>query len=87
VVQRAYPRFADCVKRHAADLPGGTGQLKIELAVAGNGSVSSVQVALPGSSAAGLSGCLKQQALRLRFPRHPDQQIRFAFPLVYRRGE
>ena len=87
VVQRAYPRFADCVKRHAADLPGGAGQLKIELAVAGNGSVSSVAVALPGSSAAGLSGCLKQRALRLRFPRHPDQQIRFAFPLVYRRGE
>jgi serine/threonine-protein kinase len=86
VVARAQPRLVACFKRHAADLPGETGQVKIELGVAGTGMVTSAGVHLPGFSSAALASCLEDEALRMRFPPHADHEIRFAFPLLYRRG-
>lgn len=84
VVKKSHPQFAACFERHAAELPGNTGKVTIEIAVASNGRISSSRVILPGFSSAPLAGCLESEAERLRFPRHPDREIRFAFPLVYR---
>jgi serine/threonine protein kinase len=86
VVARAQPRLLACFKRHAAELPGETGQVKIDLAVAGTGMVTSAGVHLPGFSSAALARCLEDEALRMEFPAHTDREIRFAFPLLYRRG-
>jgi serine/threonine protein kinase len=84
VVKKAHPHFAACFERYAAELPGATGKVTVEVAVASSGRISSTRVVLPGFSSAPLAGCLEAQAERLRFPRHPDREIRFAFPLVYR---
>ena len=86
VVARAQPRLLACFKRHASELPGETGQVKIDLAVAGTGMVTSAGVHLPGFSSAALASCLEDEALRIQFPAHTDREIRFAFPLLYRRG-
>jgi serine/threonine protein kinase len=86
VVARAQPRLVACFKRHAAELPGETGQVKIDLAVAGSGMVTSAGVHLPGFSSPALARCLEDEALRMEFPAHTDHEIRFAFPLLYRRG-
>jgi serine/threonine protein kinase len=86
VVARAQPRLVACFKRHQAELPGETGQVKIELAVAGSGMVTSAGVHLPGFSSAALARCLEDEALRMQFPAHSDKEVRFAFPLLYRRG-
>jgi serine/threonine-protein kinase len=58
----------------------------VTLAVAGTGKVSSASVRLPAPAPA-LGRCLEQEAIRLRFPRHADQEVGFAFPLVYRKGQ
>jgi serine/threonine-protein kinase len=84
IVKRAHPRFAACFKSHSGDLPGDAGQVTVELAVAGSGKVSAAHAALAGSSA--LARCLEQEAGRLRFPGHPDRELRFSFPLAYRKG-
>ncbi len=87
VVARAHPRLVACFKRHASELPGETGLVKIELSVAGTGMVTSAGVHLPGFSSAALASCLEDEALRMRFPAHTDREVRFAFPLLYRRGK
>jgi serine/threonine protein kinase len=86
VVKKAHPRFSSCFKRYTAELPGATGEVTIHLAVAASGKVASARASLPGFSSAALAGCLEQEAERMRFPRHPDKEIRFTFPLVYRKG-
>jgi serine/threonine protein kinase len=86
VVARAQPRLLACFKRHASELPGETGKVKIDLAVAGTGMVTSAGVHLPGFSSVALASCLEDEALRMQFPAHTDREIRFAFPLLYRRG-
>jgi serine/threonine protein kinase len=87
VVKRSHHRFTSCFRSYSADLPGASGQVRIELAVAASGKVSSATATLPGFTSAPLSRCLEQEARRLRFPRHPEQEVRFALPLAYRRGD
>jgi serine/threonine-protein kinase len=87
VVARAQPRFSACFRTHAAALSTATGQATVELVVTSSGKVSSASASLPAVSAPALGRCLELEALRLRFPRHPDREIRFSFPLVYRKGQ
>jgi hypothetical protein len=85
VVARAQPRFAACLKRYVATLPAGSGQVKVELAVAASGVVATAHASIPGAPAPDLAACLEREVRRLRFPRHRDREVRFAFPLVYKR--
>jgi serine/threonine-protein kinase len=87
VVAKAQPRFTACMKQHASALPAADGQLRIEIAVNSSGAVSAARADFQKFEAPALAGCLEREARRLRFPRHPDREVRFAFPLVYRRGK
>jgi serine/threonine protein kinase len=87
VVVRSHPRFVACFRQHAAELSATSGQATVELTVASTGQVSSASARLPTFKAPALGRCLEEEALRLRFPRHADREIRFAFPLVYRKGQ
>ncbi|HEY0712072.1 MAG TPA: AgmX/PglI C-terminal domain-containing protein, partial [Polyangia bacterium] len=87
VIKGGRQRFAGCFRTHAAQLPSESGQVRIEIAVQGNGRVTATKVSALPENAVGLIGCLEQSAQQLRFPRHTDQEVRFAFPLLYRRGE
>jgi serine/threonine-protein kinase len=87
VVVRSHPRFVACFRQHASELSATTGQATVELTVASTGQVSSASARLPTFKAPALGRCLEEEALRLRFPRHADHEIRFAFPLVYRKGQ
>jgi hypothetical protein len=87
VVTRAHPRFVACFRRYTSDLSAATGQATVELAVASSGKVSLAKARLPGITSPALARCLEEEGQRLRFPRHPDREIRFAFPLVYRKGQ
>ena len=86
-VRRSQHRFVTCFGRHAVDLPGDTGQVRMELAVVSSGRVSRAQVVRPAIAATALAACLEAEARRVRFPRHAEQEIRFAVPLSYRRGQ
>jgi hypothetical protein len=68
-----------------ATLPAGSGQVKVELAVAASGVVATAHASIPGAPAPDLAACLEREVRRLRFPRHRDSEVRFAFPLVYQR--
>ena len=87
VVRRARQRFATCFRTHAAQLPGASGEVRIELAVAASGRVSEARAEPPARGSTALAACLEGEARRLRFPRHPEREVRFALPLSYRRGE
>jgi serine/threonine protein kinase len=87
VVQRSHLSFTACFRRHAAELPDSAGQVRLELAVAASGKVATARAILPGRSSPSLTACLEGEALRIRFPRHAEQEVRFALPLGYRRGE
>jgi serine/threonine protein kinase len=87
VLKRSQHRFTTCFRGHARDLPGGSGQVRIELAVAKSGRVSAARATLPGIVAPSLATCLEKEARRIRFPRHSEKEVRFALPLAYRRGE
>jgi hypothetical protein len=52
--------------------------------VASTGKVSAARPL--GLQAPALSACLAKEAAALRFPRHPDKELTFRFPLVYRKG-
>jgi hypothetical protein len=54
--------------------------------VTGTGKVSDARV-IQAAPASVLAGCLEGEARRLRFPRHPEAEVRFALPLAYRRGD
>jgi serine/threonine-protein kinase len=85
VVKRAHPRFTACFRAGSAELPNESGQVMLELTVAGSGKVLAARTSLEGGSE--LARCLEAEGRRLRFPRHADEELRFTFPLVYRRGE
>jgi serine/threonine-protein kinase len=87
VVTGAHGRFVACFRRYNADLPTASGQVTVELAVQGTGAVSSARAVLPGIRSPQLARCLEAEAERLKFPRHPDRELRFGFPLVYRKGK
>ncbi|HEY0708883.1 MAG TPA: protein kinase [Polyangia bacterium] len=87
VIKGGRHKFTSCFRTHAAQLPNESGQVRIEIAVAATGRVSATKVSALPASAVGLTACLEETARQLRFPRHADQEVRFAFPLVYRRGE
>jgi serine/threonine protein kinase len=87
VVTRAHPAFSACFTAHSGDLPAVTGQVTVELSVGSTGKVASASAHLPGFSSAALTRCLTDEAEKLRFPKHSDKEIRFAFPLVYRKGK
>jgi hypothetical protein len=86
VVARAQPRFVACFRTHAAALSAATGRATVELSVASSGKVTSAAARVPLATPA-LARCLEEEALALRFPRHPDRELRFSFPLVYRKGQ
>src|SRR5204863_8723619 len=86
VVMAAHPGFSACFRGPSAVLPAATGRIIVEVAVASSGKVSSARANLPGPRPNAPATCLETEAYRLRFPRHPDKELRFAFPLVYRRG-
>jgi hypothetical protein len=86
VVTRAHPAFSACFTAHSGDLPAATGQVTVELSVGSTGKVASASAHLPGFTSAALTRCLTEEAEKLRFPKHSDKEIRFAFPLVYRKG-
>jgi serine/threonine protein kinase len=87
VIKGARPKFAGCFRTHAAQLPAESGNVRIEIAVLASGRVTATKVSSLPASADRLTACLEQTARQLRFPRHADQEVRFAFPLLYRRGE
>jgi serine/threonine protein kinase len=87
VVRRSQARFTACFRRHADAVPTGNGEVRIELAVTGNGKVSEARVIQSAVAASALATCLETEARRLRFPRHPEAEVRFALPLAYRRGD
>jgi hypothetical protein len=58
----------------------------MEITLAASGKVTAAHVAMPGIDSRELALCLEDVARRLRFPRHADRELRFAFPLVYRKG-
>jgi len=86
VVRRSHARLSACFKQHEGVLPAAEGQVNVEVAVTAAGRVSFAKAELP-AAAGDLARCLEQQSRRLRFPRHPDKQLRFAFPLIYRKED
>ena len=60
--------------------------MTVELVVASSGKVSAARSDLAGPRPNPLATCLENEAEGLRFPRHPDKEVRFAFPLAYRKG-
>jgi serine/threonine protein kinase len=82
VMNSARPRFAACLRRHAAALSTTRGQVTVGLVVAGSGKVVSVETTTPGIGSPALTSCLEGAAERLRFPRHAKRRIGFAFPLA-----
>jgi hypothetical protein len=87
VIKQAEPRFAACVRRHAADLAPASRQVTVQLLVTGSGKVSQVTTTPSSRRLPGLVGCIKGEAGRLRFPRHTGQKIGLAFPLAYGGGQ
>jgi hypothetical protein len=87
VVKRSHVKFTACFKRWSAELPSESGKVMLELVVSGAGRVTGVQADLDAARSPALDKCLAGEARRLRFPPHTDAELRFGFPLVYRRGE
>jgi hypothetical protein len=86
VLQTAQPRFAACLRRHAAALPPAN-RVTIGVVVAGNGRVVSVKTRTPGGGPPALRTCLEGEAGRLRFPRQPGHNIGLAIPVAYRKSD
>jgi len=87
VVDAAHPRLTACLRRYSADLPAKEGQIIIEVTVASSGKVSASRATMPEVRSSGLAACLTAEATSLRFPRHPDKEVTFRFPLVYKKGQ
>jgi hypothetical protein len=87
VVDAAHPRLTACLRRYSADLPAREGQIIIEVTVASSGKVSAVASHHARGPLLGAGACLTAEATSLRFPRHPDKEVTFRFPLVYKKGQ
>ena len=57
-------------------------QLAMFLRVTGNGRVTQADVNLVGADDDSLATCLESEATRLRFPRFPEKEVRFSFPVI-----
>jgi serine/threonine protein kinase len=86
VLDAAHPRLTACLRRYSADLPAKEGQIIVEITVASSGKVSAARATMPEVRSSGLAACLTGEATSLRFPRHPDKEVTFRFPLVYKKG-
>jgi serine/threonine-protein kinase len=84
VVKAGHRRFEGCFRRHSADLPAPAGHVTVELSVASDGRVSGSRTLMREIVGSELAGCLMDETARLRFPRHPDREVSFRFPLTYR---
>jgi len=87
VLDTAHPRLTACLRRFSADLPAQEGQIIIEITVASSGKVSAARATMPEVRSSRLANCLTSEATSLRFPRHPDKEVTFRFPLVYKKGQ
>jgi serine/threonine-protein kinase len=85
VVKAAHPRLTECLRRYSADLPAASGQIVIEVTVVATGKVSAARALMPEVRSAGLGACLTTEATKLRFPRNPDKQTTFRFPVMFQR--
>jgi eukaryotic-like serine/threonine-protein kinase len=82
IIRRARRKFAACLRFHG-DSPSKTRrQLAMFLRVSGGGRVTQADVNLVGVDDEGLADCLESEAVRLRFPRFPEKEVRFSFPVT-----
>jgi hypothetical protein len=54
--------------------------------VAASGKVTAATATTPGIATGALAACLEGEARRIKFPRHTDRELRFSFPLVYKKS-
>ena len=81
IVRKARVKFARCLAlpwREPGQIPPPAG---VFLRVASTGKVTAADVNLVGVTDEPLATCLEREASRLRFPRHPEKEVRFSFPV------
>jgi eukaryotic-like serine/threonine-protein kinase len=86
VVRKAQRKFAGCLYRHGDSPTKPRDKLTMYVRVTSNGRVKAADVNLVGVDDEALATCLEGQATRLRFPRHPEPEVRFSFPVVAARS-
>jgi serine/threonine protein kinase len=82
VVARGRDRIANCFDKYKTDLPSDTGVVRVQLSIAGSGRVKATTQGPLASRPVGQ--CLENQAERLRFPAHRDQEVNVVLPFDYR---
>ena len=81
IVRKARVKFARCLAYHGESQAKSRRQLAVFLRVASTGKVTAADVNLVGVTDEPLATCLEREASRLRFPRHPEKEVRFSFPV------
>jgi hypothetical protein len=82
ILRKARKRFAACLRFHGDSPSKSRRQLAMFLRVNGNGRVTQADVNLVGTGDDGLATCLESEATRLRFPKFPEKEVRFSFPVL-----
>jgi hypothetical protein len=84
ILEAARPRFAACLRQHAAE--GTARQMTVALVVTSRGRVAAVATRTAGHRSPALASCVEGAARRLRFPGTGGRSIRLAFPVADRPG-
>jgi hypothetical protein len=82
ILKKARRRFTACLRFHGDSPSKPRKQLAMFLRVNGNGRVIQADANLVGVEDEALASCLESEATRLRFPRFPQKEVRFSFPVV-----
>ncbi len=83
VLQTRRPAFLSCYERELRNNPALVGTVRLQLAIAASGDVSSAQVVENNTSCDGLAACLARSARSLRFPPPDDGTVTLTIPLRF----